>query len=106
MTGHQVKRVALESALSKEPVRRIFLVFVASVEVIVIEHIDDQVLDHDDVARVQPLADPLLLVLGEVGVDHIGGVVDDRPVFLFRHPPVVGAHASLDMHNRDVQLRR
>ena len=34
-------------------------------EVVVVEDVDDQVLDDDDVARVEPLGDGLLLVLGE-----------------------------------------
>ncbi len=74
-------------------------------EVVLVQHVDDQVLDDDDVARIEALGDGLRLVLGEVGVDDVAQVVDRRAVLLLRHPPVVGPHAALDVNDRDVQLR-
>jgi hypothetical protein len=46
----------------------------------------------------------LLLVFGEVRVNDVGRVVDDRAVLLLRHSPVVRAHTALDVDDRDVEL--
>jgi hypothetical protein len=104
VAGHQEEAAALEPARGEELVVRQCVVLVGAVEEVVLKHVDDQVLDHHDVARVDALVGPLALVLGVVRVDPVGQVIDHRPVLLLRHPPVVRAHAALDVDDRDVEL--
>jgi hypothetical protein len=106
VAGHEVVCLRHEPPCLKEGGAGQSLVVGRPFEVIAVEHIHDRVPGDHDALGVKAFANSLRFVLLEVRIDHIGEVVDQQPVLLLRHAPIVGAHAAFDVDHGDVQLCR
>src|SRR5438094_130673 len=75
-------------------------------DLVALDHLKDRVPDHEDTLARDALSQEILFTAMGVGHEHGAAVIDDPPVDLFWHTPVVASVAGLEMVDGDPASRR